>query len=294
VHFLGKERVFGRYLQLVDHRPERNAELTDFDRWLRRVDSPDLAKRLWYRREAFRDLDTTLWAYPVNASMSLGYQEISGYDPFSTDRVHRLFRAIPFRRSWDLFGVTFVVTPHRVALDGLERVHRTDALHVYRNTSALPRVVVPSRIEGFVDPETVLERMAREDFDAATVALLEGPLPVGLAPDGQARGIARVVDYQPDRVTIDARMDHTGLVVLHDVHHPDWTVLVDGMPADLLRVNYVFRGVQVEPGEHRVELVFRPSGFVLSAWVSLLCWVGCLGVTGHALWTRRRPPEERP
>jgi len=36
-------------------------------------------------------------------------------------------------------------------------------------------------------------------------------------------------------------------------------VTVDGKPEKILRCNYLMRGVQLTPGEHKVELVFKPD-----------------------------------
>ena len=46
--------------------------------------------------------------------------------------------------------------------------------------------------------------------------------------------------------------------MLADAFDPDWQVFVDGKKSEVLRCNYVMRGVYLEPGHHNVEFRFRP------------------------------------
>jgi hypothetical protein len=45
------------------------------------------------------------------------------------------------------------------------------------------------------------------------------------------------------------------ILVLSEVYYPDWQVEVDGQPAEMLRADFILRGVALEGGEH--EVVFR-------------------------------------
>jgi len=72
---------------------------------------------------------------------------------------------------------------------------------------------------------------------------------------------------------------------LNDRYDPDWTASVDGQPAELLRCNYIMRGVHLEPGEHTVEFALRPS--LTGLYISLITMgvamvlLGVLGCTGR-------------
>jgi hypothetical protein len=282
-YFAGRERFFSRHIQLVEEKPAGNIELTDFDRWIERVDAPELGEKLWQRRHRFHDLDDTHWAYPVNASMSFRYQEVSGYDPFAIDRALKLFRTLPVTKSWELLGVRHVVTSHLLVHEGMEQVHRSDSLNVYRNADATPRAVVPLRVRGAMKAEEILERMRSDDFDAEREVMLEEALPAGMAG---TTGSARIVEYEPELVIISAALDGPGVVVLHDAYHPDWEVRVDGEVGELLRANYLFRAVAVPGGRHEVRFVYRPASFIVAAWVSGGSWIAALLALAF-VWKRR-------
>ena len=62
-----------------------------------------------------------------------------------------------------------------------------------------------------------------------------------------------------------------GILVLNDVWHPWWGVVIDGAEAELIRANVVVRGVRVPPGRHTVRFMFRPiTGAFRAAAVRLL------------------------
>ena len=46
------------------------------------------------------------------------------------------------------------------------------------------------------------------------------------------------------------------MLLLNDRFDPHWHVRVDGKPAELLRCNYIMRGVYLTPGQHTVEFQF--------------------------------------
>jgi len=47
------------------------------------------------------------------------------------------------------------------------------------------------------------------------------------------------------------------VLLLNDKFDLYWHVLVDGRPAELLRCNFIMRGVYLTPGQHTVEFQFR-------------------------------------
>jgi uncharacterized membrane protein YfhO len=54
--------------------------------------------------------------------------------------------------------------------------------------------------------------------------------------------------------------DTPSLVVVSQLWYPGWRVYVDGQPAGPpLRVDYLFQGVPVAAGQHRVDLRFAPA-----------------------------------
>lgn len=125
------------------------------------------------------------------------------------------------------------------------------------------------------DPEprvTFITHVVVADTDQQVVAGLFGINPateVALIEDDTApvrsyppiageSGRAQIVSWDPHRVEIEVESPHPGVVILHDLYYPGWSVEVDGQPARMLRANVLFRGVEVGEGSHRVVFRFAP------------------------------------
>ena len=50
---------------------------------------------------------------------------------------------------------------------------------------------------------------------------------------------------------------------------PGWKVTIDDQPAEALTVDYLFRGVFVPPGSHRVRWTYDCPGFRMGIGISL-------------------------
>ncbi|TMA36582.1 MAG: YfhO family protein [Deltaproteobacteria bacterium] len=159
-------------------------------------------------------------------------------------------------------------------------VRREGGVSLYEDPGAMPRAFVAADVEVIPDAEALLRRMA--DANLRRVAFVEETagetLPAGVGGD------AEVERYEANRVAVETRAAHGGLLVLTDRWDAGWKAFVDGTPARVYRTDYLFRGVSVPPGVHTVEFVYRPASFVVGAFGSLL---GVVGVVLLCLRPRR-------
>jgi len=162
---------------------------------------------------------------------------------------------------------------------------------IYENPNVLPRAYVVHRAEISRDQDP-LKRLIDSDFNPWTTALLEEPssaaIVTALAETPlRSSSSTHVTKYGPHRVEIEVGMTDPGVLVLSDTHYPGWQVTVDGLPSQLLRVNYALRGVYLPSGNHRVVFRFAPRFFqlgLLSTGTTLI--VGLLFLMGDLFhWT---------
>ena len=135
-------------------------------------------------------------------------------------------------------------------------------LRVYHNPQAFPMAYGSRRWESAA-PDAAIARIATAEqgsFDRHT-DYVDGVTPV--ASPGDAPLPARVVRPSAEEVQVSlvAPSRTPVLLVLLDSYHPDWQALVDGERRPVLRVNGVFRGVLLEPGETQVTFRFEPRWF---------------------------------
>lgn len=107
--------------------------------------------------------------------------------------------------------------------------------------------------------------------------------PVATEPDSTAN--IELLDYTPNKLTYRSSSVKQGLVVFSEIYYPQgWLATIDGKPADILRVNYVLRALEVPVGEHEIVFEFRPKSYALGNNVaygfSILLIIGSLAMIG--------------
>ena len=71
--------------------------------------------------------------------------------------------------------------------------------------------------------------------------------------------IVTITSCDANKLTYDVSSSKGGVIVFSEVYYPGWTATVDGEEAEVGRVNYILRAIQVKPGDHKVELTFFPK-----------------------------------
>jgi membrane protein YfhO len=158
---------------------------------------------------------------------------------------------------------------------------------LYRVPDRLARAYVVGRARLASEPDSV-HLLADPTFDPRREVILPATTPVPPAPpafDGDVRTLWRRGDSLGFATTANA----AGYLVVLDTFLPDWTATVDGVPAEVLRANVVFRAVAVPAGSHTVALRYRPRSVVTGLLVS-----GASLVFGSAYWALRSRRVGRP
>ncbi|GAB5538677.1 MAG: hypothetical protein Salg2KO_07800 [Salibacteraceae bacterium] len=80
----------------------------------------------------------------------------------------------------------------------------------------------------------------------------------------------KLTDFKPDQLKYESSNDRDGLAVFSEVIYTNgWEAYIDGQPAPIYRVNYILRAIKVPAGEHKIEMVFKPSSYPIGEGVSL-------------------------
>lgn len=80
--------------------------------------------------------------------------------------------------------------------------------------------------------------------------------------------------YAPNRLTYHARSSRGGLAVFSEVFFPwGWKATIDGEPAEIGRVNYLLRAINIPAGSHTVEMRFDPQSLkttTIAAYIAVI------------------------
>ncbi|HOK76297.1 MAG TPA: hypothetical protein PLW35_01075, partial [Verrucomicrobiota bacterium] len=132
--------------------------------------------------------------------------------------------------------------------------------------------------------DTALQMLTSKEFDPHRNLIVCNPT-VSMPPPPKitnAPGASvEFVRYAPKDLLLRVRSPNHAVLLLNDKHDRNWTVSVDDKPAELLRCNYLMRGVLVSPGEHTVQ--FRFGMQLTSMWISLAGMVAGVGLLAFLL-----------
>jgi hypothetical protein len=225
---------------------------------------PDPAENFRKRRQGLHN----------NVNLIDGTPKVDGFFSLYLPEERRVhFRLYPSEQEIreglaDFLGVTQVTS-------------RTNLLSWSHRLTALPWVTGGQR-PVFVDTGMALTNLIAAEFDPRQVVIL----PSEARTFAQATNAASVrigkVDWSPHRVQVEAEAEDAAWLVFSQVHYHPWRVWVDGAEGAVWRANVAFQAVELPPGGHQVELVYRDDAFRFGCLMSL----GGLVMTG-LVWRRR-------
>jgi hypothetical protein len=162
---------------------------------------------------------------------------------------------------------------------------------LFEFTDALPRAKLYGNWQVNTNDSAVLKTLADLNFDPAKTVFVDAPAK-NLSPTGTNEnfGTVEYKSYAPMKIVFTANATAPSVLLLNDRYDANWRVTVDGQPAELLRCNFLMRGVQVPPGLHEVEFDFtlphKPLYVTLAA-------IGVGILLGALLFFTRSKPEEK-
>ena len=162
-------------------------------------------------------------------------------------------------------------------------------LALFEFTGALPRAKLYSNWQVNTNDQAVLKTLADPNFDPAKTILVSTPqknLPA--VATNENSGTVEFKSYAPKHLVFAANAAAPSVLLLNDKYDPHWSVTVDGKPAELLRCNFLMRGVYLTPGAHLVEFKFTLPNDPL--YVSLAAIVVGVLLCGFLIFLERRQP----
>ncbi len=167
-------------------------------------------------------------------------------------------------------NVKYLISLQELRSDGITQIGSFPEYPswVYRIDRVTPRVyVVPTAIYE-KEPRKVIGRLAGGEFSPSRQVILDEPMQ--LKPGKDFIGEAKVLSYADSKIRLDVSLNQKGVLVLADSYDPGWKVYVDGIEDKILRANYFFRGVALQPGEHQVEFRYQPRSLTLGLYISVI------------------------
>lgn len=118
------------------------------------------------------------------------------------------------------------------------------------------------------------------DVDLSNTAVLEKapPFPFPEQDSLLVQNSVRCTGYRDSELKYTVSTEQNGLLALSEIWYPAWKAEVDGMPVDIMRINYCFRGIPLKAGRHIVRVFYDSDAFRLGLWISVLTLLLTAGI----------------
>ena len=113
---------------------------------------------------------------------------------------------------------------------------------------------------------------------------------LGQAQSNDSTAIVKLVKYEPNNLQYTIESKKGGVVVLAEIYYPGWTATIDGQPAELGRVNYILRALNVKAGKHTVVLDFHPTSISTTetiAYIAIVILLLAIAGAGYMEWKKK-------
>lgn len=96
--------------------------------------------------------------------------------------------------------------------------------------------------------------------------------PIG-SPSEAEGDLIELTEYRPNRVTYRSTTEKERLAVFSEIYYPyGWKATIDGQPAEIYRVNYMLRALNIPAGQHDIVMTFEPDSVKKGNTLSLICF----------------------
>lgn len=260
-----------RYRGPDDHRIYRISK-----KWGQQIGEEGYMYRSLYSRSYF---DNLAW---IDGSFSMLGFDIKPLDRRFQNVLEKVTTGFPYEirvrdwktRFWTNMSVNRILSEEPVQISAVRKTGLIGGYRTYDLAAALPRIYFQDRWEAA--GEVIQERALREN-DLRVSGFCDSEIKLKCTGDMEegGRGAGEEIDRfdrlqkanrlisadfsDPNRVELEVMVTIPAMLVMTDLWHPDWSILVDGRPRPLHRVNYLQRGLWCTSGTYRIIMEFRPE-----------------------------------
>lgn len=228
------------------------------------------------REKPFRVMNLDRRVFPPNVLSYYGIETIEGYDPVYSARYEE-FIAASERGKGDIappFGFNRIITPHNLKspllsllnigyvvsladLDEpyLKKIFQEEETRVYEYGKFLPRAFLTEGIIYLSEKQKIIDALFQDTFDPKNMAIVEEPLDFQTTPFPS--DTVRIASYDVSSMALDTVTRSDRFLVISNMYYPGWTATIDGGKTKIFRTNFLFQGMVVPAGTHRIILFYR-------------------------------------
>jgi hypothetical protein len=224
--------------------------------------------------------DTSQWRmmtldrriFPPNFSDYYHLQDVSGYDPLyllnygqfvvawernkpdiTPAAFNRILTPTNFENPLtDLLGVKYILSMTAIDNIRFSLVLKEGQTYLYQNNRAFPRAFLTNGSFRAKDDASVMQVIFNLGDNLGATAVVEDDIYTPIGNQSPEESVV-ITQYSPEIVQLTSKTYQTRMLVLTDPYYPTWKAFVDNIQTPIYRTDFLFRGIIVPAGTHRIE-----------------------------------------
>lgn len=262
---------------------------TDYSKWLL-AKEPDTYK---YRIAQFAGGKLT-------TSNNLAYYRLHSFNGYHGAKIRIYQDAVDVAGGENPFllglaDVKYVISDKPVKdTTGLSEVYRGSNI-IYQNRFFIPRAYFVNEIK-IETGINILRNIKEAKFNPLNTAFVEKDINQKI-DRADSNATAVITKFDIHNIEYDVNATGTNYLVLNEVYYPaGWKAYIDGKETDIYKTNYLFRGIVIPAGKHKVEFRFYPeayhTGKAISTGANIIIVLTLLAGIGGTYISRKKKEEK--
>ncbi|MFC2139604.1 YfhO family protein [Bacteroidota bacterium] len=192
---------------------------------------------------------------------------------------------------WRMLNAKYLISEKPLDHPALEPIFSNSKTTLSLNHAALPRAYFIDSV-AFMPAMEFLSAVKNNEFDPKETAFVDEELSVSIdKPTDNAE--VTITQYDVLNIKIDAEATGTNMLFLGNTFYSKgWKALVDGKPAEILKVNHGFMGLVLTEGRHQIEFYYSPDTYVTGKYIALVLNIGLLVLFAFIFVAAQKKKEE--
>jgi uncharacterized membrane protein YfhO len=169
-------------------------------------------------------------------------------------------------------NIKYILSLEPITVPGIKEVFQYQDAKVYEVEKVKPRIYFAEYWSTVTSPKEALSRLTSHPAMSVDTSIVEitnpKTLPASYSLDSMAS--FSVIKQKAGKFILKTQTASTSLLVFADYYFPGWKATIDGKPSDILRTNYMMKGIVIPPGSHDVRMWFFPLYFYVGLTITLI------------------------
>jgi uncharacterized membrane protein YfhO len=237
----------------------------------------------------FRVYSTKYNILPQEQSVRNNLQISGGFDPLQLSRYYEFMRVAgnytfsgnsveippekviektyPRASMLGLLNIKYVITEY--PLDSLDfaLLEKKDQNFIYLNTQNLPRAFVVHNYRFIDDESETLKSLLT--INSSREVISQTDIKEELKTSRLKENV-EIISFEPDEIIVQTNLSYPGILVLSEMWYPGWKAYDNGRPSEILRANYLLRGIYLDEGIHEVKFLYNPLSLKMGGSITII------------------------